>query len=137
MRELGDPERLRDAAAARHVGLHEVDVGAVDQLAEAPPRRVLLAGGDADVDRVGELGVRLVLVRLERLLHPVDPDLLELAGDLDRRLRVRDVAEPGVDHDLDAVAGSLLRGRGERDVVLRILPLRPPAELDGGEALLA
>ena len=26
-------------------------------------RRVLLAGGDADVDRVGELGVRLVLVR--------------------------------------------------------------------------
>ena len=66
---------------------------AVDQLAEAPPRRVLLAGRDADVDGVGELGVRLVLVRLERLLEPVDAELLELARDLDRRLRVGDVAE--------------------------------------------
>ena len=91
--ELGDAERLGDAAAARHVGLHEVDVGAVDQLAEAPPGRVLLAGRDADVDRVRELGVGLVLVGLERLLEPVDADLLVLARDLDRRLRVGDVAE--------------------------------------------
>ena len=58
----------------------------------------------ADVDRVGELGVRLVLVRLERLLEPVDADLLVLARDLDRALRVGDVAEARVDHDLDAVA---------------------------------
>ena len=85
--QLGDP------AAARHVRLDEVDVAALDQLAEAPHRRVLLAGGDADVDRVGELGVRLVLVRLERLLEPVDAELLELARDADRGLRVGDVAE--------------------------------------------
>ena len=62
-------------------------------------RRVLLAGGDADVDRVGELGVGLVLVGLERLLEPEDAELLELARDADRRLRVGDVAEAGVDQD--------------------------------------
>ena len=85
-RKLRDAQQLGDAAAARHVGLHEVDVPALDQLAEAPERRVLLAGRDADVDRVGELGVRLVLVGLERLLEPEDADLLELARDADRLL---------------------------------------------------
>ena len=55
-RELGDAHRLGDAAAARDIRLHEVDVGPVDELAEAPPRRVLLARGDAYVDRVGQLG---------------------------------------------------------------------------------
>ena len=133
-RELADPQQLGDPAAARHVGLDEVDVAALDQLAEAPHRRVLLAGGDADVDGVGELGVRLVLVGLERLLEPEDAELLELARDADRRLRVGDVAVPGVDQDV-AVAGGLLRSRGEAHVVLRILAERPPAELDRGEAL--
>ena len=75
--ELGDAQHLGDAAAARDVGLDEVDVAALDQLAEAPERRVLLAGGDADVDRVGELGVGLVLVGQERLLEPEDAELLE------------------------------------------------------------
>src|SRR3954452_25572736 len=127
-RKLSDPARLGDAAAARHVRLHEIDVAALDQLAETPARRVLLAGGDADVDRVRELRVRLVLVGLERLLEPEDADLLELAGDVDRDLGVAAVTEPGVDEDL-AVARSLLRGGGELHVVLRVLPERPPAEL--------
>src|SRR4029079_150516 len=96
----------------------------------APPGRVLLARRDADVDRVSELGVRLVLIRLERLLHPVDADLLDLASDLDRALGVRDVAEAGVDHDLDAVAGCLLGGRGERDIVLWLPALEAPSEPD-------
>ena len=100
-RELRDSQQLGDAAAARDVGLDEVDVAALDQLAEAPERRVLLAGGDADVDRVGELGVGLVLVGLERLLEPEDAELLELARDADRRLRVVAVAEAGVDQDRD------------------------------------
>ena len=82
--ERGDPQHLGDAAAARHVGLDQVDVAALDQLAEAPAGRVLLAGRDPDVDRVRELGVGLVLVRLERLLEPEDAELLELARDPDR-----------------------------------------------------
>ena len=92
---------------------------ALDQLAEAPAGRVLLAGRDRQVDRVRELGVGLVLVRLERLLEPVDAELLELAGDADRRGRVGAVAEAGVDQDLDAVAAGLARGGGEADVVVR------------------
>ena len=136
-RELGDPEHLGDAAAARDVGLDEVDVAALDQLAEAPERRVLLAGRDADVDRVGELGVGLVLVGQERLLEPEDAELLERARDADRRLRVVAVAEAGVDQDRHAVAGAGLdRGGGEREVVVGVGAERAPAELDGGEALV-
>ena len=112
-------------------------MAALDQLAEAPAGRVLLAGGDRQVDCVRELGVGLVLVRLERLLEPVDAELLELARDADRGGRVGDVAEPGVDHDLDAVSAGLAGGGGEADVVVGILPERAPAELDRREALLA
>ena len=43
--------------------------------------------------------------------------------------RVRDVAEAGVDHDLDAVASGRLRGGGERDVVLGSLPSGPQPSL--------
>ena len=68
---------------------------------------------------VGQLGVRLDLVRLERLLEPVDAELLELPGHGDRLLRVGAVGEPGVDHDRDAVTGRLTRGGCERDVVRR------------------
>src|SRR5204863_1247459 len=95
-RERGDPQPLRDAPAAGHVGLDEIDVATLDQPAEAPDRRVLLAGRDADLDGVGELGVGLVLVGLERLLEPEDPDPLQLARDVDRRLRVAAVTEPGL-----------------------------------------
>ena len=44
----------------------------LDQVAEAPERRVLLACRDPQLDRIGELGVGVELVRLERLLEPVD-----------------------------------------------------------------
>src|SRR6185436_4349981 len=101
-----------------------------------PHGRILLARRDADVDRVRELRVRLVLVRLEGLLQPEDPELLELARDADRGLRIVPVAETGVDQDV-GLACRLLRGRGERDVVLRILAERAPAELHGGEAVVA
>ena len=79
------------------------------------PQRVASCSPAAivQVDGVGELGVGLVLVRLERLLEPVDAELLELARDADRGRRVGDVAEPGVDQDLDAVAAGLARGGGE------------------------
>ena len=136
-RERRDPQHLGDPAAPRDVGLDQVDVAALDQLAEAPAGRVLLAGRDRDVDRVRQLGVGLVLVRLERLLEPVDAELLELARDADRDVRVGDVAEPGVDQDLDAVSAGLAGGGGEPDVVVGILAERPPAELDRREALLA
>ena len=79
--ERRDPQHLGDAAAAGDVGLDHVDVAAFDQLAEAPAGRVLLARRDREVDSVRELGVGLVLVRLERLLEPVDAELLELARD--------------------------------------------------------
>ena len=99
-RERRDPEQLGDAAAARHVGLHEVDVPALDQLAEAPDRRVLLAGRDADVDGVGELGVRLVLVRARTAPRARRRRAARARGR--RRIAVFGVgavAEAGVDQD--------------------------------------
>ena len=71
--------------------------------------------------------VRLVLVRLERLLEPVDAEPLELAGDPDRGRGVGHVAEPGVDHDLDAVAPRRAAAAASVDVVVRILCRAAPS----------
>ena len=68
----------------------------------------MLAGRDPEIDGVGKLGVRLQLVRLERLLQPVDAKLLKLAGDPDGALRIGAVAEAGVDQDVDLVADGLV-----------------------------
>src|SRR5439155_19936082 len=54
-RELPDAQQLGDPAAARHVRPDEIDVAAVDQLAESPHRRVLPTRGDADVAGVRQL----------------------------------------------------------------------------------
>src|SRR4051794_34993317 len=136
--EGGDAHHLGDAAAAGDVGLDQVDVTALDQLPEAPDRRVLLARGDADVDRVRQLGVGLVLVGQEGLLEPEDiVHLLQLAGDADRALRVVDVPVAGVDQDRDGAGSGLDRRGRELDVLRRVLAERSPAELDRGEALVA
>src|SRR3712207_8972827 len=46
--------------------LHDVDMPTLHELAEAPPRRLLLSARHADLDRVSELGIGLELVRLDR-----------------------------------------------------------------------
>ena len=113
-------------------------MAALDQLAEAPERRVLLAGGDADLDRVGELGVRLVLVRLERLLEPEDAELLEPAGDADRLLRIgaRSRGPASIRIVTPSPPASQAAAASSRSLA-GIRPERAPAELDGGEALVA
>ena len=82
--------------------------------------------------------VGLVLVRLERLLEPEDAELLELRARRRSPLRVGAVAEARVDQDRRRPR------RPPRRPPLRsstscvgVRAERPPAELDGGEALLA
>ena len=82
--ELGDPQPFGDPTAALTSGCTRSTWPRSINSAEAPASRVLLPGGNADLDRVGELGIGLVLIRFERLLQPEDPDLLELPRDADR-----------------------------------------------------
>ena len=88
----------------------------------------------AHVDGVGELRVSLELVRLERLLEPVNAELLELARDADRPAGIGAVAEAGVDQDRRRRhRPRLARLRASAHVVRRVLAERTPAELDGRE----
>ena len=109
----------------------------LDQLAETPERRVLLACSDPDVDGIGELRVRLVLIGLKRLFDPEDAKLLEGTGDLDRRLRVAAVSETRVDQHGHLVAASFNGSGCERNVMVGVLTLDTPAELDRGKAKFA
>src|ERR1700704_4370699 len=113
-----DPERLGEPAAARDVRLDHVDMAALDELAETPACGLLLARGDANRDAVGELGVGLEFIRLERLLQPVNPDLLELASDADRAPRIGAITETGIDQNLDTISGRALCRACQAHVVL-------------------
>src|SRR6187401_410309 len=104
-------------------------MAAVDQFAEAPGGRVVLAGRDTQIDGVGKLGVRVKLVRLEWLLQPVDAKLLQRSRDPDGALCIGAVAEAGVDQDVHRVAYGLTSRLHQPDIVLLVLPERPPPEL--------
>ena len=100
--EAGDLHGLGEAAAARQVDLHDVDLAAVHQFDERLPVALLLAGRDAQLGGGGELGVALVVVGQQRLLEPEDVVLGKGAGALDGGLGVPD--EAGVDHQVGVVA---------------------------------
>src|SRR5947208_1398556 len=69
-----------------------------------------------------------------RLLRPAQVELGELLGPADRGRRVP--AQAGIDHQLDGRAEPLAGGADVGDVALFALAHRPPAELDGPEALV-
>src|SRR5262249_8658974 len=76
---------------------------------------------------------RFELVRQEGLLEPEDVQLLQLARDPNGGVRVSAIAEPGVDQDVDAIAGRRASCPGQADIVVRIATKWAPAQLDGGE----
>ena len=120
-----DPERFGQAAAARHVGLNDIDVAALDQFAKAPARCLFLAGRNAHVDGIGEFRISLEFVGLERLLEPVNADFLELACDADRPLGIGAVAETRIDQDLDASPAARFAARARRTSCSSSLPIGP------------
>ncbi len=122
--EGGDPPAPAEAADEEDVRLDDVDEPAER---EVPRRRCVsheLAGGDPDPCRIAERRVALVVVRAERLLEPVDAELLERPRALDRRRDVpagRAVARhpPAlvrVHHDLQPVAHGLTDALDDGDV---------------------
>src|SRR5213080_1249099 len=98
-RVLGDAQQLGNAATASHVRLDHVDVPALDQLTEAPYGCVFLTSRYADVDRIGQTGVRL------QLLQPENAQLFKLPGDADGGIRVGAITQAGVDEHVNLVTG--------------------------------
>ena len=105
--KVEDPLGLADAAAARGVGLHDVDRARLEERQEVPARVHVLAGRDADVELLGQERVPVDVVDRQRLLEEEDVELLELAADLQRE--VARVALVGVDQDVD-VGADVARG---------------------------
>ena len=81
---------------------------------------LVLAAGHRHVERARDLDVAVDVLGRDRLLEPLDVELLELAADADR-LRHRQ-AVVGVDHQPDVGADRLAHRGDAADVELRIEP---------------
>ena len=72
-----DPARLREAATAREVRLHDVEAGTLDPLAEGEDRRLVLGRCDPHGRVLAEPRVAVEIVDRQRLLEPRELELLE------------------------------------------------------------
>ena len=95
----------------------------------------LFPSGDAQMRRLRQLAIPIVVVRSERLFQPEDVVVRERARALNRRLGVPH--QSGVDQQVDIIPEPFARLADERDVGLLVLPHGFPPELDGGETSIA
>ncbi len=132
-REICDPAGNRESAAAREVGLEHVDVTLLDEPAVRREAGVGLAGGDPDAHRVGKPAEAVVVVRRERLLEPVDVELVDALDERDCALH--GVSHAAVDHQRAPGTEHRPRGGEQLDVAVQVLPERSPAELERAVAV--
>ena len=125
--QRGDPATAADPTHEQHVGLDHVDLTADDEVTGLVLLANQLAGRQPHRGSPPQRRVAVGVLRAQRLLEPVDPELLELARalrggrDIPARLAVARHAPAlvGVDHDLEAIADRLAHGPHDLDV-------RPP-----------
>jgi len=111
-----DLEQLREPAHPHDVGLHDVEVAALDELAEAVAAVLVLARRELRL-RVRALEQReaVGVVGAETLLPPVDVEVLAGADQVDRVADVQ--AHVAVDHEGEVRADALAVLAQERDVL--------------------
>ena len=85
--ELEDADHLADPTGVEDVGLEDVGVGEINEVAEGPAMPELLSGGDRYVQRTAHLTQPGHIVLRERLLEMRDAELLQLTAQADRRPR--------------------------------------------------
>lgn len=115
-----DLEELRHAAQPHHVGLDDVEVAALDELAEAVARVLVLSGGELDggvraLDLLEAVGV----IGCQALLPPVDVKVFAGLGDLDGVGHIQ--AHVAVDHEGEVGANGLAVLAQELDVLAETL----------------
>src|SRR5262245_14873766 len=126
--KLGDLARHRESAAAGDVRLQHVHVAMLDERSERSEARVRLSCGDTDGGGVRKAAVAVVVVRLERLLEPVEIDVLEPSEQLERALHR--VGTTPVEHERARWSQYLPRRPHELLVVIEVASERAPAELE-------
>ena len=90
------------------VGLQYADLAVAQQRLQVVLGVAALAGRKARADAAADLGERRDVLGIARLLDPVQPAGLQLAGDRDGRCRAE--AAVAVDHDLDLGTHRLAHG---------------------------
>ena len=116
--EMADPKRLAEAVGAADVGHEKAGCPPLDEIAELEARLMVLAGGDRDADRAGDLGAGSDIVGEHRLLEPNEIEVLE-----ERRLAYcPKYVEPLIDvhHETDAVAQGLAYGLDALTIYARV-----------------
>ena len=134
-----DPAQPGDPADQRGIGLQHVEAPLLDQVAELIQLARHLAAGDPDVHGVAQPPHALAVAAMQRLLHPVDAQQLQLAGDrngvLQRPGRVGVLRQApalvAIHHQLHAVADAGAHRLERLDVVAPIAALEP--DLQRGE----
>ena len=102
VRDRRDLLRLQDAADVHDVGLQHADLALPQQRRQMMLGVATLARREAGADAAADLGQRLDVLGVARLLEPVKAIRLELLGDRDRGRR----AEPAVTVDQDLHLGA-------------------------------
>jgi hypothetical protein len=80
--ESRDSAQPRDAAHQCRVGLQHVDASVGDEIAELVQLPCHLAGRDPDIGGLAQGAHARAVAAVQRLLHPVHAEALELARDL-------------------------------------------------------
>ena len=133
----GDFHPLCDAAGAAVVGLDDVGAALVDEVGELVFGVEIFAGGDADVEFVGEFAVAVHVVGHEGLFVPEAAHVLIDAAAAEGFVAVEDLV--GVDHDSLAFADGVEGEADAFDVVVEIVAAdldfdRLVAVFHGGDA---
>ena len=142
LRHDGDATQAGDAAAPGDVRLQHVEAAALDEVLELVDLEVALAAGDAEIGGLPQRGHPLDVAAMERLLHPVDAEVLQRSRHDERVLELpgrlgvpgHEPALVAVDHELETVADALAHRLDDRNVVAPVGAAE--AQLHGLEAAL-
>ena len=128
--EVRHPTADGEASAERDVRLDNMHA-AIDQILEVPVSHVALSRCDRDGRIRAQLAIAKAVVLRERFFQPVDVERGEHLRPLLRRLDIPRV--PGIDHQRSLIANDIPSCLDVREVVIRVLAERAPAELHGGQ----
>ncbi len=141
--QRGDAAATLDATREDDVRLDDVHIPADDEVTRFRPRPHHLAGGDAHARSPAQLGIRVGVLRRQRLLEPVGVEPLELAGEgrgggqipARRQVARHAPALVRVHHDLEVAAHGLPHRLDHGQVDAPVA--RVKTKLDGADAGIA
>ena len=103
--QRGNAAQLRDTATPCDIWHDVVNQSVVDDLPVVPTREVALSNAQRHIDVLAHVLQRVVILNMDRLLQPDEPNVLQCTAGLDRRCDIE--ARVCIHHQLVVVANCL------------------------------